>query len=472
MRRTKIAFIQKSWEDNLGILWISALLKKHGFTTRVWVEGKRTYEELADYSPQSVAYSCYTGDQQWIVSSIQKIKKQKIRASIIVGGPHATFFPQLIEEPLIDVICQGEGEYAMLDYAVALDEGKDPYQIQNLHFKQDGKIIKNSVRPLVSDLDSLPFPDRSYYNEYRFLATNPYKIFITGRGCPFQCTFCYNHALHELYGKTSKYVRRRSVGAVIDEIREVKARWGINEVRFSDDHFALSTPWLKEFTSVYKKEINRPYSINARVDVLDEEKIAYLKESGCRLVCFGVETGREDLRNRVLKKNIKDEQIIRAAALLKKYRIKFLSSNIIGLPHETVEDAWETVHLNQKIGTNLPWFSMMQYFPGTQIFREASEAGLLVGDFNVDSMDGYFKNDYLKQDNIAELQNIHSFSILASRFPRIEPIAKALARHVRPNAMFTAMFKICYIILSLKRANFRLMRLVWGFKYYLQKVRS
>jgi radical SAM superfamily enzyme YgiQ (UPF0313 family) len=470
MRKTKIAFIQKSWEDNLGILWISSVLKQNGFSTRVWVEDKSAYNEVRDFSPDLIGYSCYTGDQNWIFSSIANVKRYGIKSKIIVGGPHATFFPQLIENPLFDVMCRGEGEYAMLEYALALDEGQEPYDIKNLYFNVSGTIVKNELRPLISDLDSIPFPDRSYYDRYRFLATNPYKIFITGKGCPYQCTFCFNHALHELYGKTSKYIRRRSVGKVIEEILEVKGRWGIDEIRFSDDHFALNTQWLREFSSLYKENVGRPYSVNTRVDVLDEEKIHYLKDSGCRLVCFGIETGREDLRNKVLKKNIKNDQIVRAAMLLKKYDIKFLSSNIIGLPNETVDDAWETVHINQRIKTNLPWFSMMQYYPGTQIYKEASETGLIGGDFNIDNIGSYFENDYLRQDNMNELQNVHAFSILVSRYKIFEPMARFLSSKFKPNRLFRMIFKISYLVLTLKRANFKVFRLLRGFKYYLIKI--
>ncbi len=470
MRKLKVAFIQKNWEDNLGILWISALLKANGFDARVFIEEKGVYGKVRNFAPGIVGYSCYTGDQRWVYSSISKVKSAGIQAKIIVGGPHATFFPQMIENPLIDVLCRGEGEHAVLEYATALEEGKSPYEIKNLWFRAEEDIIRNDLRPPLAELDSLPFPDRSYYDRYKFMATNPYKTFITGRGCPFKCTFCFNHALHDLYGKNSKYIRRRAVEPVIDELMEVKNRWGINEIRFSDDHFALSTAWLKEFAAVYPKKVGRPFSVNTRVDVLDEEKIHYLKESGCRLVCFGIETGREDLRNRVLKKNIKDEQIVNAARLLKKYGIKYLSSNIIGLPGETSQDAWETIHINQKIRTSLPWFSMMQYFPGTQIYREATEAGLLAGDFDIDKLGGYFQNDYLKQDNLAELQNIHSFSIITSRYKILEPIARLLASRFKPNPLFKAVFKASYLVLTLKRANFRIGRLLWGFKYYLRKV--
>ena len=182
---------------------------------------------------------------------------------------HPTYFPSMVENPLINAVCIGEGEYAVLDLAMAIEAGEDPYGIKNLHFNVGGEIVRNEVRPLIEDLDSLPFPDRSYYDRYRFLASNPYKTFITSRGCPFRCTFCFNHVLQRMYGTSSRYVRRRSPAQVIEELKEVNTKWGIREVRFSDDHFVLDVEWLRELVSLYKKEVGVSYSINARVDVLD-----------------------------------------------------------------------------------------------------------------------------------------------------------------------------------------------------------
>jgi len=470
MKNTRIAFIQRNWEDNLGILWISSVLKNNGFETRVRIEEENTYNEMRMFEPGIVGYSCYTGDQRWVSSSIVKLKGSGVKAKIIVGGPHATFFPEMIENEPIDAICRGEGEYAMLEYAEMLEKGEGRHDIQNLTFKTPNGIIHNELRPLVSDLDELPFPDRSYYDSYKFLATNPFRIFITGRGCPYKCTFCYNDALHQLCGAESKYVRRRSVDNVISELVDVRDKWGIDEIRFSDDHFTLSVDFLREFSLKYSEQINRPYTVNARADSLDEERISYLRESGCRLVCFGIETGREDLRNKVLRKNIMDDQIINAAKLLKKYGIKFLSSNIIGLPHEKAEDAWKTIEINQRIGTDLPWFSMMQYYPGTQIYQEAMEEGIIAKNFNVDDIGTYFKNKYLKQENIGELQNIHSFSILVSRYRFFEPIARFLAKSFKPNAFFRMIFRLSYFMVTLKRTNFKISRILFGLRYYLYKI--
>ncbi len=471
-KRTRVAFVQREWEDNLGLLWIVAALKQHGFTARIWVGCKDTCREIADFAPDIVGYSCTTGAHPWVLASVDRLKAAGIEAMIVVGGPHATFFPDFIQDPRLDAMCRGEGEEAMVELASALEEGREPYGIQNWQFNVDGKIIENHLRPLVEDLDSLPDPDRSYYRRYPLLAKNPFRIFITGRGCPFKCTFCFNHALVELYGKTAKYVRRRCPASVVEEILRVKSEWGLDQIRFSDDHFVLSKNWLREFCELYKREVGRPYTVNARADVLCEERVTLLAESGCRLVCFGLETGREDLRNEVLKKRISNEHIITAAQRLRSHGIKLLTSNIIGLPGETVEDAWQTIALNQRIKTNLPWFSMMQYYPGTEVYEQAVAAGLLGENFCFDGVTSYFRNDYLQQDNMGELQSIHSFSILAVRFKFLEPLARRLSRSLPPNVLFRLIFKLSYFVMSVKRADFRLLHLIRAFPYFVRKMRA
>ena len=470
MNNHRIIFLQRDWEDNLGVMLLSAILGRAGFDSRILIEEPNTYREIQELQPAVVAYSCMTGQQSWVFSSIEKVRAAGIKALCIVGGPHATFFPGMLHEGPADAIVRGEGEGAIVDIMQAVSGGDEPTSILNTTWKGPGGGEKvNPLRPLVDDLDSLPLSDRSYYGRYRFLAEDPFRQFITGRGCPFQCSFCFNHALHALYGKTARYIRRHSPDYVLEDLRLVKERWGIREVRFTDDHFALDAKWLEAFIPRYRREIGRPFVVNARVDALDEEKIALLAEGGCRLLCFGIETGREALRNKVLQKNIKDEDIFRVAGLLRKYKIQSLSSNIIGLPGETSEDAWETVRLNQKAGVNLPWYSLMQYYPGTRIYAQALEAGLIPPGFNPGAITSYFRNDYLQQHNMRELTNIHSFSIVATWFPKLTPLFERLAK-LPPNSLFRLLFKASYSVLSFRRAHMDIKRVISGFGYYWRRL--
>jgi len=456
----KIAFIQNVWEDNLGILIISAILKNNSHKVKILINSKEMFEKLYKYKPDILAFSCTTGLHTSALRVVHKIKSDgKIEPFVIVGGPHATYYPEFVNSPGVDAICRGEGEYAMLDLANKMDRDEDICHIKNLWVKSGNSIFKNPVRLLIQDLSSLPHPDRSYYDEYPFLAKNPYRIMITSRGCPFECTFCFNHVQQKLYGKSQSSVRQRSVDDVIQELKDIRNKWGLKGVRFVDDHFTLNKKWLKRFCQQYQSEIGSPYTCNARADGLDEEKIGVLKESGCRIVHIGVETGNEDLRNIVLGKKISNEEIENAVGLLKKNEIKIVSYNIIGLPGETTQNAFETIELTAKLGVDYPWCSVMQFYPGTQIHQYAMDNDYLEQGFSLNDMGTYFDKVCLKQNNRFELQNIHRFFLVWAKFPFLINLMKPLIK-CKSNRLFDAVFLLSYAYVTLRRSNMGVKRII------------
>jgi radical SAM superfamily enzyme YgiQ (UPF0313 family) len=159
--------------------------------------------------------------------SIEKLAvtiKRQLNIPIIVGGPHPTYSPEMIFGDGIDIICQGEGELALLELADALEHDRDVTKIRNLHVKtRNGTVHRNDLRPAVP-LDELPFPDRELYYKYPFLRDMPMKRFISSMGCPYPCTFCHEPVIRDLYKKNtqSEYVRRKSVARAVAEIKYIK----------------------------------------------------------------------------------------------------------------------------------------------------------------------------------------------------------------------------------------------------------
>ena len=304
MKKKRIVFLQRDWEDNLGVLWMVATLNAEGFDARVLIQEKQTVHELEELDPGVIAYSCMTGQQEWILNSIRSLRANGLHGLFVVGGPHPTFYPQMAREEGVDCVFRGEGEAAIVEFMSRFEGGGDLRSSPNTVWTTGPEQTINPLLPLRDNLDTLPFPDRSYYGRYSQLGHASYRSCITGRGCPFQCTFCFNHALHAMYGPKSHYIRRHSTDYALEDLRRLMRRWGIRELRFSDDHFALDKQWLEAFIPDYRREIAKPFVINARVDALDEDKIRLLAEGGCRLVCFGIETGDEINRNKILNKNI------------------------------------------------------------------------------------------------------------------------------------------------------------------------
>ncbi len=461
----KVAWLQNTWTENLGSAWISAVLKSKGHKSEFFIERRGWLKALKQYAPELIAFSCTTGIHSWALETAKRLKKEGLEGiPVLMGGPHPTFYPEVIYEEGIDLICRGEGEEAVVELAEALAAKTDPARIENLWVKIDGRVFQNDLRPLIADLDCLPHPDRGYCDKYSVLKHYPYKSIITGRGCPYGCSFCFNTELRSYYQGKGKYLRRRSVDKVIGEITELKGRYDLSSVRFVDDVFTLEKDWLREFAPVYRREIGLPFTCNIKPELVDGEVAGLLKESGCRLALFGIESGSERIRKEVMNKKLSDHEIMNCASLLKESGIGFATFNIIGSPGETLSDARETVEINRRIGTRYPWCSLMQFYPGTKIYQIARDRGALGGGGeggrgpNVSEIT-YFRDTQLLQDNKSELINLHRFFVILVKFPRLTPLILPLLK-LRPNFMFDLVFLFSYAYITLRRSEMGMRKLI------------
>ena len=181
---------------------------------------------------------------------------------------------------------------------------------------KDGRIFPNAPRPLLDEvgLDALPFADRKLlYDAHPASAHTRIRPIITGRGCPYNCSFCFNKAYADLY-PGSKRTRQRSVGNVLQEIKEVRARYGLSFITFMDDTFIVNRAWLRKFTARYAVEIGLPWWCQVRANLVDEEVVCLLQEGGCVSVSYGLEAGNERLRNEILNRHMSREQILNSVS--------------------------------------------------------------------------------------------------------------------------------------------------------------
>jgi len=400
---------------------------------------------------------------KWVLEIADKIKA-KTNKIILLGGPHPTFFPEIINRPPVDIICIGEGEGAIVDLADRLEKKQDITKIKNLWVKKNGKVYKNDLRPLVKDLDSFGPPDREiYYKKYSFLKNNPRKPFFTARGCPYSCTFCFNHSFMKLYRGKGKLVRHREIRSVIQEIKNVKKKYPLKTVYFQDDTFILDTTWVKKFVEVYKKEIRLPFICMVRANLVNEEIIKCLKDSGCEQVFFGIESGNESIREKILKKGITNEQILATGRLLKKYKIRFKTYNMLGLPGETLENAFETVYINRKIKTDYPWCSLLQPYPKTEIYENLIESNIMLKELSPDDISQSFFLD-TKISHQKEIINLQKLFFYAVKFPSLEPLIRKLIK-VRPNKLFDIAFLTSYAYVYIKSEKLNILStLIFGVK--------
>lgn len=445
----KILFVQNVWIEFLGTMSISSILKENGHECDLIIENnpKKIAKYVNESHPDIVGFYCMTGMHNWVIKVAKEIKKSS-DIPIILGGPHSTFSPEIINEQSIDIICRGEGEYAVLELLNGMSRGEDITKIKNLWVKKNGKIYENEMRPLIADLDELPFPDRDLYYKYSFLRKSTVKFFMTGRGCPFNCTFCFNHHLRKLYQNKGNYIRKRSVDNVIKEIKIVKEKFGISTVCFLDDTFNINFPWLKEFFDKYKKEVNIPYYCQIRGDIISENLVKDLKSSGCFAVELGLESGNELLRKSVLKKNITNEQFITGIKLLKKYGLIVRTNNMLCIPDETLENVFETIDLNREMEVDVPWCSIFMSYPRLELTEYAISKNLLDRNFDFNKMEfSLHRSSSLNIENKNQLENLHKFFYLAVKFPSLIPLIKILIK-LPPNKLFYLIYGLSNIYIN------------------------
>jgi len=297
-----------------------------------------------------------------------KTAKQTLRVKSLIGGPGPTFDWDCLKGSTIDAFCAGEGEMALLDYIQSgFRAGKN--------IAPQGSAGPSEFHPF-AELDQLPFPDRDIvYGVDPALRNMPSKQFLSGRGCPYDCTYCFNHRFREIFKTCGSVIRKKSVRYLIDEIRLVQKKYPLLTVVFNDDTFILNKKWFLEFCERFPKEIGLPYTCNIRANLVDEEIAKALRDSGCIVVNWSIESGDEYMRNTVLKRQMSDAQIFETAAWLAKYKIRYRIGNIIGLPGESFDQMLKTLELNIKAKPSMGLANIFVPFPGLALTEYAIHHG-------------------------------------------------------------------------------------------------
>ncbi|MEI8345461.1 MAG: radical SAM protein [Candidatus Omnitrophota bacterium] len=442
----KIVFLQQSSFGMFGPMQISALLKKQGHSCDLLMQPreKNIVQKLIGLRPDLVAFSVVTNEFSWAAKTAAEFRRRS-SAPVLFGGVHATFCPdECLALDAVDMVCVGEGEQALLEVADYFDrEHTLPEGIANCWIKKDNAIVRNPVRPPTQDLDSLPWPDRDlYYARYPSLAGYPVKSFMSGSGCPYECSYCCNKGLALLYKDKGRLLRKRSVKNVIDEIVWVSARWPLRTIAFIDDEFAYDLKWLGDFCQQYKSKVNKPFYCLIRLELMDEERVKLLADAGCYVVHFGIESGSEPLREQVLHRRIGNPMIVEKAALLKKYGLKFNAYNMLNIPGETIEDGFETVEINIKIGTDYPWCSLIQPYPGTFLWAQLIRQG--GSPHHVYPGDSFYNTSPILQPDTQKLKNLQKLFYLAVKVPQLGGLIRKIVS-LPANPIFELIFILTFL---------------------------
>lgn len=408
----KILFINKPFFiEPLGLMYLSSTLKKEGYETGLLLTSENLEEKVLTYRPDIIAYSIMTGDQDFY-DKINKNLQDKCDFYSIAGGPHPTFFPEMIEKSSFDAICRGEGENSLKMF---LQNHFSP-DTPNFWFNLGNSIIKNPVSSLIDNLDNIPFPDRNIAFKYENINKGPIKHFIASRGCPFNCSYCFNESYYKIYEGKGNRVRFRSVDNLIGEISEVISSSPTKIVYFQDDTFILNRDWVTEFSIKYKEKINLPFHCHTRANLVKEDIVKNLKSAGCYSVHLAAESGNDEIRRKVLNRNMSKKQILDSVNLFKKHDIKVMLQNMLGLPFSSLNNDFETLELNIQCQPDYAWASIFQPYPGTELGERCIREGLYRGDFS-DISGNFFEESVLNIPNRNEIANLQKLFAITVKYP-------------------------------------------------------
>jgi len=369
----------------IGLAYIAAMLEKNNIDVRVIDDFalrkglKHILEVIKEYKPDVVGISCLTPAYPSVQKIAEEIKKYDKSIKIVLGNLHATLFADdILKNRVADFVVHGEGEYTTLNLVKALEKGGEIKNVKGISFLEGGQFVKTENAPFIENLNDLPIPAWHLfpYKKYGLfpIATikRPILTVLGSRGCPHRCTFC---AL-EYMGK--KY-RKRSPKNIADEIEFLMENFSVKQIGFVDQSF----PFLKDHAMEFCDEmigrgLNKKviWTSETRVDSVDKELLQKMKEAGCRRIMYGIESGVQELLDRI-KKNFKLEDVRRAVRESKEAGLETVGFFMLGLPGENMEMTRQTIDFAKSLDLDFAKFAITIPLPGSEIFENKIKEGKL-----------------------------------------------------------------------------------------------
>jgi radical SAM superfamily enzyme YgiQ (UPF0313 family) len=362
------------WGYPLGLGYLAAVLKRKGFEVSIvdaCFDGLTMDETLArvkEYKPDLVGIGSLTHVLKSSIELARKIKLFDPQIKVVFGGPHATYdWDNLLKLDFIDYIVIGEGEETFSELCSRLKERAPVDQVQGIAYRAtSGERKKTQFRPLIEDLDKLPFPERELVDFRKYIKS--YGVLeksvdvMSSRGCTNRCVFCSSS---HLFGRW----RTRSPENIICELKELISKYPeIRSINFMDDDFTADKGRVLKLCGLLVAEGLNKYNwvCLARVDQLDEEMVRAMRSAGCRRVHLGIESGSPEILKNI-NKRISLDQARTAVRLLTKAGIEAYSFFMVGHPGETQESIRLTKKFAKELKSANTGFFVTQVFPGTRL---------------------------------------------------------------------------------------------------------
>jgi anaerobic magnesium-protoporphyrin IX monomethyl ester cyclase len=374
-----------SWPP-LGMLYLATMLKQEGFEVSLLDQAAKgfTIDETVKWikkeDPEVVGFSTLASSGRTAAITAGEVKKENPDAEIVFGNYYATFNADRVMQkyPWVDIIVRSEGEITTLELAKCLKNKESLKNVSGLTFREKGKIISTTDRPLIRDVDSLPFPDRElldvdYHSEVAGAITAPEKFttVLSSRGCPFMCRFCGCQRF------ARGVWRSRSAENTVEELR-LLASVGYKQFFYVDDSFTVNPKRVITICKEMRKEkIDLDWVCEGRVDSCSYAMMREMVKAGCKIIYFGIESANQRILD-YYNKRITPKQAENAVKTARKAGMNtIVSSFIVGAPTETVEEIENTLRFARKIPIDFPQFNILGVFPGMDIWDELKAKGEL-----------------------------------------------------------------------------------------------
>ena len=328
--------------------------------------------------PRIVFMECSTPSINHDLSTAKRLKEELEDTFIVLIGPHPTCFHKeiLTENGFIDAIVRGEFDYTIRDLSLTLLKEGELKGVKGVSYRDNKGVHVNEDRPLIKDLDALPFPARDMVksDSYREAVFTGEKCttMVSSRGCPYRCVFCLWPRI--MYGRR---FRARSAENVVDEVEHVVEKYRVDEIYFDDDCLTLDKKRLMKICEeIRERGIDVKWMCQSRVDNVDEELLSEMKRAGCHYVKYGVESGSQKMLD-AMKKGMMLEDARRAFKLTRKVGIKTQAFFLLGLPWDTHKTIRKTIEFAKELKPDSAQFAVVVPHPGTELYDICTEKGWL-----------------------------------------------------------------------------------------------
>jgi radical SAM superfamily enzyme YgiQ (UPF0313 family) len=445
--------VEQSQFDNLGVGYLTAVLKRQGHPTQVvfddygfkpwsWGSGAKLdssvlLEHLKANPTDVLLVSVNTDFYQRALALAREVKEHYPRIVICFGGVHATHaHTYVLRNSCIDYLCRGEGEIAVPELLAHL-ENPGPELPQGIYRMVEGQIQGSGLGRLVEDLDSLPFPDKADFYAKVPHASNIYTL-ITGRGCYSNCSYCNSSSIRKQYRELGhRFMRRRSVDNVLAELHFAKKAYNPKYIMVYDDTFIYDKKFLRQFAQRYRREIHLPFYCETNPNFFDEEIVRLLVEAGLCFTEVGVQSLDPWIRQNIFHRAESIANVGKFVKLLKKYKVFVSVDHIINPWDDRARLKEQAARYNQ---FRPPWISVfyLQYYPGTKIIEYALRDGFLSAAEVEDIYNGVVPKNYFFGGSVQRqrLESMKDVSLFLTALPAIPP--KAADSMIRTDSL-----KIC-----------------------------